>query len=223
MAQHPSDAIESGLAELEEDENAMLDRSAVMIQAYDGAFYGFDLFANGAVNRYLALSAGFRMLIRDRNLICAGALLRLQLDTALRFFAGFIVEKPHEFAFEVFDGKQIRRLKDQDGKLMTDRYLLTKLAKEYAWIKRVYERTSGYVHMSGTHIASIFGDVNHENRSVDIKIGWRDKDLPDSIYLEAIAAFRESTTILARYIDGWIFTKANPEKVAEMKAARENK
>ena len=222
MTQHPSDAIKAALADLEADEKAMLDRAADMIQADDGAVYGFDLLANGAVNRSLALSAGFRALIRDQNLICAGALLRLQLDTALRFFAGFIVDKPHDFTIKVLKGEHIRKMKDQNGQFMTDRYLITQLAKEHAWIDSVYEKTSGYVHMSNTHISSTFDRVNHENRPIGIKIGWRDKDLPDSVYLEAIAAFRESTKILAHYIDGWIFTKSNPDKVAKMKAARDN-
>lgn len=222
MTQHPSDSIEAALADLEADEEAMLNRAANMIQAYDGAVYEFDLLANGAVNRSLALSAGFRALIRDQNLICAGALLRLQLDTALRFFAGFIVDKPQDFAIAVLKGEHIRKMKDQNGQFMTDRYLVTQLTKEYSWVDPVYEKTSGYVHMSDTHIISTFDGINRGNRSIGIKIGWRDKDLPDSVYLEAIAAFRESTKILARYIDGWIFTKANPDTVTKMKAACDN-
>lgn len=223
MTRHLSDAIEAALVGLEDDEKAMIDRTVLMIEAHDGAVYGFDLFANGAVNRSLALSVGFRMLIRDRNLICAGALLRLQLDTALRFFAGYIVKNPHEFAIEVLKGKQIRNLRDQDGQLMTDRYLLSQLGKEFEWIEPVYEKTSSYVHLSDTHISSTFDGVNPKNGSWRIKIGWRDKDLADSVYLEAIAAFRESTKVLGQYIDGWVFTKQNPEKIAEIKAARGGK
>lgn len=221
MTEHTSDTVGVALTELEAAEKEMLNRALVMMRADDGAVYPFDLFAHGAINRSLALSAGFRTLIRDRNLICAGAILRLQLDTAIRFFAGFIVDKPHDFATEVLKGTPSRKMKDKNGQPMTDWYLVTQLAKEYPWIEPLYKKTSGYVHMSDTHILSTFDGVNDETRVVGIKIGWRDKNMPDSLYLEAIAAFRELTTIFARYVDGWIFTKANPVKVAQMRAERE--
>ena len=104
---------------------------------------------------------------------------------------------------------------------MTDQYLVEQLSLEYPWIEHVYEKTSGYIHMSDTHMFSAFDDVNNEDRSVGIKIGAEDKELPDDTYLEAVEAFRHISEILARYIDGWIFTKSNPELVAKMKAERD--
>lgn len=220
MSEHPSANVEKALTVLESDQKKLVDLAAKMVKAYDGTVYPFDLFANGAVNRSLALLSGFCTLIRDRNLICAGALLRLQLDTAIRFFAGFIVENPHDFALAVLNGKQICKLKDQDGKLMFDRHLLSKLAKEFPWIESVYERTSDYVHLSGTHISSTFDGLNEENGSVTIKIGVVDKELPEDVYLDVIAAFQQSMLIFVRYLNGWIYTKNNPERVAQIKAER---
>ena len=55
-----------------------------------------------------------------------------------------------------------------------------------------------------------------------LAIGPRDKDIPDDIYLQAITTFRDSTGILARYIEGWIFTKVNPEKISAMKTPCDN-
>ena len=65
-----------------------------MFEAFGGAMYGMDLLAAGALNRSKAHIAGFSTLIKAKNLICSGALLRLQLDTAMRFFAAFLVERP---------------------------------------------------------------------------------------------------------------------------------
>lgn len=220
MSEHPSPNVEKALTVLESDQKELVDLAAKMVRAYDGAVYPFDLFANSAVNRSLALSSGFCTLIRDRNLICAGALLRLQLDTAIRFFAGFIVENPHDFAQAVLDGKQIRKLKDQGGKPMSDRHLLSILAKEFPWIEPVYEKTSDYVHLSGTHISSTFDELSKENGSFKIKIGAVDKELPEDVYLEAITVFQQSMLIFVRYLNGWIYTKNNPEIVAQMKAKR---
>ena len=220
MSQHPSDTIKVALANLEADEKTMLDQATDMMQAHGGAIYEFDFLVCAAINRSVALSAGFRTMIRDQNFISAGALLRLQLDTAFRVFAGFIVDKPHEFAVSVLEGKHIRNMKDRNGQRMTDHYLVSQLVKEYPWIELVYENTSGYVHLSDKHFFNTFDYADREKRSgYVLKIGSGDIDFPDEIYLEAISAFRASTQILMRYVNGWIFTKANPRKVAAMKAA----
>ena len=211
MSQFPLDAIETALVALEADENETLDRSVRMLQAYGGALYGFDFLASAALNRSLALSSGFRAMIRERNLICAGGLVRLQLDTALRFFTGFIVNEPHDFAIKVLEGNRIDRMKDRHGTLMTDRYLVTQLKKEYPWVESVYEGGSGYVHLSATHIFSTFDHDYYEQEGKHrIKIGSRDQQFPDDVYLETIETFGECTKILARCIEGWIFTKDNP-------------
>ncbi|MCY4421278.1 MAG: hypothetical protein OXC42_08575 [Gammaproteobacteria bacterium] len=219
MPKPPSDKVSAELEHLEADEKAMLECAHNMLKADDQNIYMFDLLANAAINRSVALSSGFRTLIRDQNLICAGALLRLQLDTAIRFFAGFLVEQPHEFAAAVLKGKHIRKMKDRKGNPMTDRYLVTLLGKKYPWIEFVYEKTSGYIHLSNTHIFSTLEkDDQMEKGHYLFKLGASDNDLPDELYLEAIAAFRESTIILVQHIDGWTFTKENPEIIAAMKS-----
>ena len=198
-------------------ERAHVELGQEMLAAYGGAFYGMDFLAVGALNRSQAHIAGFRMLLGARNLICAGALLRLQLDTAMRFHAAFLVEKPHDFALAVLDGQRVRDLKDRNGSRMTDAYLARKLGEEYEWVPRVYERTSGYVHLSSTHLMSALSvkEDSAESRQFEVKISAEDKPLPEWIYIEAADAFCAATDILLRYVHGWVFTKAQPEIVNE--------
>lgn len=221
MPQHPSNMIVDALAQLEADEKIISDQARRILEAHDRDLYGFDFLAIAAVNRSLALSVGFRTLVRHQNLICAGAILRLQLDTALRIFAGFIVENPHDFALSIIEGEHIRRMKDRKGCSMTDHYLVTELARkfpEYQWIKSVYEKTSNYIHFSDTHIFSMLDRGNYKDWSGHrIVIGPLDNDIPDNIYYDAITTFHNSTEILVRLIEGWIFTKDNPEKISAMK------
>ena len=197
-----------------------------MLEAYGRALYGFDLLAIAAAKRSIALSVGFRTMIRDQNLICAGAILRLQLDTALRIFAGFIVDNPHDFAIAVIEGKRINKMKDQNGRFMTDHYLVTELVRkypEYQWIKSTYEETSNYIHFSDTHFFSTLDRDNHEDQpGLRITIEARDNGIPDNIYHNAITTFHNSTEILVRFIEGWIFTKDNPEKISAMKTSRDD-
>ena len=223
MSKFPSEAIQAGLAEVEADEESMIKLAAEMFRAHDGEFYLFDLLAASALNRSVALSSGFRKMIRANNLICAGALVRLELDTAIRFFAGFIVDQPHEFAFKVLEGNRISWMKDRDGNSMTDRNLLVKLAREYPWVEEVYEKASSYVHLSETHMLSSLSMMDRDSGKVEIKISSIDRTFPDDIYIDAINTFRACASILARYVDGWRFTKDNPDEVAQMMDIRENK
>ena len=219
--ENASEVVKAAVADIEADERQLIANSGEMFKADGGAVYGFDLLANAAINRALALSSGFRTLILERNLVCAGPLVRLQLDTSLRLYAGFIVEKPHDFAIKVFAGKHIRRLKDKDGNSMTDRYLVEKLAKQYPWIESVYERASDYVHLSGTHILSSVELIDKQSDVIGLKASFLDKPLSDDIYIDAINAFRQCTRIVADHIEGWIWTKNNPEKIASLREMRE--
>jgi hypothetical protein len=202
-----SETILSELGGLGEDRERLIAMTLDMWHAAGGASYPLDLYANAAINRSLALSTGFQTLIESFNLVCAGPILRLQIDTALRFYASYIAPNADDFAIEVLKGVRVDKLKDRDGKLMRDAYLVERLASDYPWLPNLYEKTSGYVHMSKTHMHSTFGKVNREEFSVEMKIGWEDKDLPDSVYSEFISAFRHSTDVFAYYLAGWIQTK----------------
>ncbi|WP_374566628.1 hypothetical protein [Nitrosomonas sp.] len=212
-----SDEIEKLLAALNEGHDAVKNRGKHMYEAYDHAFYGLDFLAGAALNRTMANIDAFNTLIRARNLVIAGALLRMQLDTALRFYAAFLVEKPHDFALEVLKGIRIDKLQDINGNRLTDSHLVKLLSQEFPWVKRVYQATSGYIHLSGTHIHHTINEVR-EDRKFSVKLSPKDRDLPDTLYTEAIEAFIESIKLLLKYIDGWIFTKNNPQLVAEVRA-----
>jgi hypothetical protein len=137
---HPT-RLEKLLKHLEDAQPFHLEVGLKMAKAYGGAVYPVDLLANAALNRSANLLDGFVTLARKRNFICCAPLLRLQLDNCLRFYAVFIVKDPHQFAMNVFEGTPINKMKDRDGKRMTDRYLAEKLNKEHSWVLRVYERT----------------------------------------------------------------------------------
>jgi len=49
--------------------------------------------------------------------------------------------------------------------------------------------------------------------AVHMTIGPEDEFVTDEHRLEAVMAFIDITNNLFRYLDGWIFTKANPDVV----------
>jgi len=223
MEPQHSESLAAAMAALAEREKQHLELGQRMLEAFGGTLYGMDLLAVGALNRSTAQISGFRHLVSVKNLICAGALLRLQLDTAMRFYAAWLVTDPHEFALAVLRGDKVRGITDRDGNKLTDTYLTQRLGQEHPWVPQVYERTSGYVHLSATHILGAMTTTDRqadEDRSFTVKISPDDKPLPDWIYIEAVDAFRAATVILLRHVEGWVFTKSNPELVQKWKAER---
>lgn len=91
-------------------------REKSMYEAYNGRMYSIDFLASAVLNKTLANSNAFIDLIESRSLVIAGALLRIQLDTAMQFYAAFLVDKPHGFAIKILKGERLDVLKDRDGK-----------------------------------------------------------------------------------------------------------
>lgn len=186
-----------------------------MLEAYDGAIYPLDLYAIGMLHRSQALIDGFCDLVEDKNLLCAAPLIRLQLDNALRFYASFIVSDPHKFANEILKGESVRNLKDKDNQKMYDSYLVDKLSAEHAFVKPLYEQTCGFVHFSNTHIYYSMQDIKDDG-TFSFPLQVKGFGVKDEILIQAIDAFKSSTNVLLKYVEGWIVTKNNPEEVAKI-------
>jgi hypothetical protein len=110
------------------------------------------LFGMGVGRRAVALSSGFRAMVEQCNSLCAIPIVRMQLDTAIRFYAGFFVEDHQQFCCDVLDGKQINKIRSDEGELMRDKYLVEHVSMIYPWIQGVYDETCGYVHFSNHNI-----------------------------------------------------------------------
>ena len=210
-------SVLKSLEELANRRNRFIKLTEEMISAYKGTMYPVDIFVIGAVKRAISTAAGFRLLVESWNMICARALLRMQIDTALRFSSVFLVKKPHDFVIRVLKGQQINKLKDKDGNKMTDAYLVSKLAPEYSWLPVVYKNLSGYVHFSEHHLIDSIEHINDESRTVSWAITEEDRKFPEFSWAEVVACFNESSDIFMKYLKGWIFTKANPEIVAKIR------
>lgn len=184
-----------------------------LFEAYNHTIYPLDIFTLATINRSLNLLVPFCDLIKEKNIIAAAPLIRLQLDNVLRFYAAFIVDDPHDFAMKVINGKQVKHLKDKSGKKMSDCYLYEQLSKveKKEWIRNVYKTTSGFIHLSERHIFTSFSAKDEEAGVITAKIALGEHDIDDKRFIEAIEAFTHITELLIKYIYGWIYTKDNPE------------
>jgi len=155
------------------------------------------LFAFTVLKRSVSLVYGFTSLIRARNFICAVPLIRIQIDNLLRFHAASLVDDIDQFVLTVWQGTPIRRIRDRDGQRMTDAYLQEKLSAIYPWIEDMYERTSGYVHLSESHFANTIRTAGED--SIQTYIGPIDQFVSPEVYSEATETMVRVTHALLQY------------------------
>jgi len=206
MVQVSDEYLAGLLKTLDELDRRLREAGLAMGRAEGGSLYPLDILAISALNRSLALSSGFRAMIQARNFICAGALLRLQLDTALRFAAAWMVPNPHDFAMSVMGGTPVRRLADCDGNMMTDSHLVSRLKVDDPWIEDLYNQTSGYVHFSEKHLSNAVTSLGDDG-ALTMKASSIDEAVEPQHYLEAVLAFEASVNLFIRYLEGWALTK----------------
>lgn len=186
-----------------------------ILLADGGKMFELDILASAVVKRSMSLCAGFSALVRSHNYTCAASLLRFQLDSCLRFFAAYIVEQPHEFASSVLKGVPVRKLKDRKGIPMTDRHLVDSLGGKYEWMPRVYEATSGFIHLSERHVFSVCRPGKTED-SISILVSETDEEFAEELWIEMAIGFLACTNALFDYLKGWAFTKENPDIVRKL-------
>lgn len=211
--------LSNSLGMLDASQDTLLNTSKRIVEAYGNALYGLDLLALAAVNRSLHLIPAFRYCIETRNMFAAAPLLRLHLDSSLRLSAAWIVKEPHDFALRVLRGEHVRKMKDAQGKLMTDAYLVKLHKEKYPWVERVYERCSDFVHLSGVHISGILRKGNEEG-SFRIQVGHDAAWLVEDKFTEGVEGFNAATRLLLEFLEGWQFTKDNPEAVKQLRNSK---
>lgn len=198
----PQMPVEEMFAWLDRTENELL--TTYQDRISKGKEFGHQhLFLYGIANRTLAQTRAFRQCIEDRNGLVATALLRLQLDTALRLYALFWVADPNAFSYEVFSGAQIDRLKAADGERMTDKYLRAKLVSHYSWMETVYKQTSGSIHFSSRHIFDALEMKDAETGACTLCLGPNKPEKPIEYYSDCLAAFLHINMIILEAVRDW--------------------
>lgn len=193
----------SALSKLQDRRAVVLQSAKALIEAGGGNLFRVDLFTIGAAKRTMSLAAGFDLLVRAYNLVCARALIRMQLDTTLRFSALSFVAHPEAFADAVLSDERIDKLVDRDGKRLRDAYLVEKLTPVAPWIPEVYRRTSGYIHLSGQHIFSSVQAMDDEQRTISMLVGEEDHQFPEWSWLEMISCFEATVAMFVGQMRAW--------------------
>jgi len=175
-----------------------------VLSADSGSLWGLDLVAQAVINRSVALIDGYTKMVEDRNVLCANALLRLQIDNIMRLYSCWLVDDPHSIAGLLLEGKPLNKIKSRDGKTLSDAYLASEATKLYPWLKNVYAKTSGFIHLSTPHMVAPFTVIDNRNNTISIAIGshggreWTEQEI-----LESLSAFTAATASIINLTYSW--------------------
>lgn len=167
-----------------------------------GELYGADFLFAAFVQRSFHLLEGFLMAFDVGNVIVAAPLVRLQLDNLLRI--NYLAAGPDvdEMMRYLLDGGEFRKLKDGDGRSLTDKRLCQLASSRIPWIEKVYERSSGWVHFSGAHFGTVVR-AGEEPGMIEGAFPMRPEFIPESFWLELLQVMRQATLDVISYLQGW--------------------
>jgi hypothetical protein len=182
------------------------------LTASDGDIYEIDLVCLGIMVRSYSLVDGFIDAFDAWNPIVAAPLLRMQLDNLVRL--SYMVHAPRadDVARYLMAGGEFRKLKDSEGKVLTDARLLEHAKPFHPWVEPVYQATSGWVHFSPVHVyaGTRLGRDDEEAPTMVMEIPLRPERIPLSALQELIGAMVKATEELFGYIEVWEQRKGLP-------------
>jgi len=188
------------LREVEADRGMLFRLAGDVILRPGKSMFPMDILAIGAIKRNVSTAAGFRTMVQTWNVACAKALLRMHLDTALRFSAAWLVEDSHAFASAVLAHERIDKIRDKNNDRLTDAHIVASRESELPWLPRIYKHLSGFVHFSGQHIYTAVLRADAQQGSIEFEITDFDYSYPTESWVELVSCFREGTEFLANYL-----------------------
>ena len=209
-----SERVRKALELFPAEQKAVIKSGAEVMRAAEGRLYPLDFLVLGAAKRYVSTAAAFRLMIENWNMICARTLLRMHIDTTLRFSAAWLVEDPHRFASEILGGERIDKMRDKKGSRLTDAYLVQLRSPDLPWLPEVYKNLSGYVHFSGSHIFDSITKLNDDERTAHFQIVETDTKFPERSWLELVDCFMETSAAFRGYLNGYAASKGTSSQSA---------
>lgn len=130
-----------------------------------------DFIALSILNRAISINEGFKTLFIDDNVYAACHLIRIQLDSLLRYNS-ILIAKDKSIIDHILEGNSIRDFNDSIlNKKFTDTFLVNQLSQRIPTIKALYDKYCGLIHFSNEHIERIKTYPEIENVKFRIEIG----------------------------------------------------
>lgn len=92
---------------------------------------------------------------------------------------------------------------------MTDRLLVDRLAEHHPWIDEVYNKMSGYIHLSDLHLFNTLNKID-DKKNLRAIISDSDIFITEKERIEALYTMSELTVIVLWLLNSWTLTKETP-------------
>ncbi|MFV2104080.1 hypothetical protein [Micromonospora sp. LOL_024] len=184
-----------------------LDLVRRVLEVDGGKVYLPDLLVMSMMQRSYGLVEAVVDCVDGYNLAAAAPLLRMQLDTLVR--ACYVAHVPlaDDVVTAMLKGTEFRRMKDADGKPLTDARLIELAAPHHPWLPPVYKETSGWVHLSLNHLRATWQITGDQ---ISSGVPLRPDVIPGKLWLELLEAMTTATEQLFGYVEMWESRKGLP-------------
>lgn len=184
-----------------------LDLAQRMVEADNGNLYLPDILFMTMIQRSYGLVEAVIDCVDAYNLVAAAPLLRLQLDSLVR--ACYVAHAPSadDVVKALLEGTEFRKMKDSEGKQLTDGRLVELATPHHPWVQAVYKETSGWVHLSRNHVGSAW-QVDGDQLSGGIPLS--PDIIPSRLWLELLSAMTKATEEIFGYVELWESRKGLP-------------
>lgn len=192
------------------------------VKSNNGNFCVTDLFLNALINRSMSNIEAFILLMKNNNYLAACCILRIEIDSLIRLGAIARSSQGDKLCEQLLTGKSIRNMKDDQGEKMYDGYLVKRLAEdlEINWIEEVYKRTSGFIHLSQTHLLAPFSSFTNDpirkEGAFSFYIGDKPQSLTITEKIEASECFMAVLGYISIYLKQWNDLKKTNSRTIQM-------
>lgn len=168
-------------------------------------------YALAAIKKTASISHAFCTLVRAKNTLSAAALVRLQLDTAMRIFGLTLVEDIEAAGTWLMNDNSYRKLKARTGEPLSDALLHRKLDEKYPGLSEAYEAASAYVHLSGQHIKT--GLLSREGSpTLFFHLNGTDDARPNEWFADIIDSFDQATKLTADLVAEFLAARSRNQR-----------
>lgn len=159
----------------------------------------------GVVKRSVDLVDGFILTIDNWNFISAAPIIRMQLDTLLRFIyiSKISPKEAEQLINHIMDGKHLNHLKDSKGKKLNDALLREYAEKYFPRVNDVYIQASKFIHFSERHMFGSIYDINNEKRIAKFAIHKGSYNVQKQDVIEYYDVFITITDAIIVFINTW--------------------
>ncbi len=201
-------SVSQELESLEAQLQTLLETGHKALEARDGAMFLLDLIIVGAVKRSLSLGHGMISMVKAKNMTCARAIVRMQIDTVSRLLAYTYVDDPESMASKIISGVPLYKFRSREGHFLRDVHLIDRLNDSHPWVREVYNRTSGEVHFSEKQLFASVQATDDSARTFSMVISPFDEKYPEWSWSEVVTCFHRLDEILVEVLEAYVVHKS---------------